>query len=129
MRGSPRLRGLLVAACVLLAGCSVTTARGPADPGQGTLTFLTTPSTPTTPILNFSAGQLDAFDLVVKVSGDDLRVNAPTYCRAERRDILCTVPTVPAGKNFILPMKGSNLSAVATYKRASGTAYSSEARK
>ncbi|WP_288480493.1 hypothetical protein [uncultured Deinococcus sp.] len=127
MTGRARLRGLLIAACVLLAGCSV--ARGPADPGQGVLSFLTTPATASTSILNFSAGQLDVLDLVVKVSGDDLRVNAPTYCRADRQDILCTVPTVPAGKNFILPMKGSNLSAVATYKRASGTAYSSEARK
>ncbi len=127
MTGRARLRGLLVAACVLLAGCSVT--RSPADPGQGVLSFLTTPATASTSILKFSAGQLDVLDLTVKVSGNDLRVNAPRYCRTDRQEILCTVPDVPAGKNFILPMKGSNLSAVATYKRASGTAYSSEARK
>lgn len=110
-----------------LAGCAPPTlvqASVP-DPGQAVLGFQTGKDA----VLGFSAGKLDAFDLVVKVSGEGLRVNAPSYCHVERRDILCTVPTLPAGKNFILPMKGSNLSAVATYKRASGTAYSSEARK
>ncbi|WP_288481801.1 hypothetical protein [uncultured Deinococcus sp.] len=115
-----------------LLGCapSITATPTPtlSDPGQAGLYFLAT-STGDTATLSFSAGQFDAFDLTVKVSGNDLRVNAPRYCRTDRQEILCTVPDVPAGKNFILPMKGSNLSAVATYKRASGTAYSSEARK
>ena len=44
----------------------------------------------------------------------------------EGRDILCTVPQLPAGKNFVLPMRGSRLSVVATYKRASGHTYRSQ---
>lgn len=51
------------------------------------------------------------------------------YCQVKQTDILCTVPVLPAGKNFILPMKGSNISAVAVYKRVSGQQYSSTAQR
>lgn len=76
--------------------------------------------------VEFSAGNLDAYGVVLRVSGDGLRVNASSYCRADVRDILCTVPSLPAGRNFVLPMRGSRLSIVATYKRASGNTYRSQ---
>ncbi len=78
--------------------------------------------------VEFSAGNLDAYGVVLRVSGDGLRVNAPTWCTVPKdsRDILCTVPQLPAGKNFVLPMRGSRLSIVATYKRASGNTYRSQ---
>ncbi|KQR22710.1 hypothetical protein [Deinococcus sp. Leaf326] len=122
-----RLLVFTVIGALGLAGCAPTAfvqASVP-DPGQAVLGFQTGKDA----VLGFSAGKLDAFDLVVKVSGEGLRVNAPSYCHVERRDILCTVPTLPAGKNFILPMKGSNLSAVATYKRGGGQSFTTEARR
>lgn len=77
----------------------------------------------------FAAGTLEAWDVQVKVSGDNLRVNAPDFCRVDRADILCTFSKIPAGKNFVLPMTGSNISAVAVYKRPNGLSFSSQARR
>lgn len=107
--------------CLLLAACAPTVARAP-DPDGGGLKFVGS-------TLFFGAGLSDVLDLYVTISGSDLRVNAPQFCRVNRADIVCTVPTLPKGGNFVLPMKGSNLSAVAKYKRLSGMSFSSEARQ
>ena len=97
----------------------------PSDRDQAVLNITGTP-----PTLLFGAGISDVVDLHILIKGKDLRVNAPTFCKpANVFDVLCTVPRLPAGKNFVLPMRGSNLSAVATYKRGNGQSYSSVARQ
>lgn len=77
----------------------------------------------------FMAGQSDALDVQITITGNHLRANAPDYCTVNGQAILCNIPTLPAGKNFVLPMKGSNLSAVAVYKRLNGLSYSSQVRQ
>jgi len=64
-----------------------------------------------------SAGPLPLYDLRVAVTYSELRANTPKWCKPDGNRVLCTVPTLPAGKNFVLPMKGSNISIVARYKR------------
>ncbi|GGO24671.1 hypothetical protein [Deinococcus humi] len=71
----------------------------------------------------FNAGLSDVFPLKFTITGSDLRVNAPQYCNVSNAAILCTVPRLPAGGNFVLPMRGSNISVVALYKRASGAEF------
>lgn len=128
------MRRSLALACLLtLAACApaaVPSVGGGAvavvDPSDGGRAFL---SATWGEKVAFYAGSLDAYDLVLRVSGDGLRVNAPEYCRVDVRDVLCTVPQLPAGKNFVLPMRGSRLSAVATYKRSSGSLHRAQARQ
>lgn len=115
---------LALVAGLLLAGCTLRLATTAPDPDGGGLKFMGSP-----PVLFFGAGLSDVLDLSIKISGADLRVNAPQFCQVDRHDIICTVPKVPKGGNFVLPMRGSNISAVATYKRLSGMSYSSEARQ
>jgi hypothetical protein len=118
-------RSLLAPVLALsLAACAPALTTSAPDPDQGRLSLTGPPL-----VLDFVAGLSDVKDLVVTISGADLRVNAPKYCRADRQQIVCTVPTLPKGGNFMLPMKGSNISAVATYKRLSGQSFSSEARQ
>ena len=69
--------------------------------------------------LNFWSGALDVYALRLVLTGSDLRVNALKYCAVDNQQIRCTVPSVPAGGNFVLPISGSNISAVAVYKRSS----------
>lgn len=116
---------LFLLACVAV-GCAPSQVAAPplADPDRADLVFVTDPLA-----LHFSAGLSDVLDFKVTLSGDDLRVNAPTYCKVDRQDIVCLVPRLPAGRNFVLPMRGSNLNAVATYKRASGRSFTSNARR
>lgn len=71
----------------------------------------------------FNAGLSDVLPLKFTVTGNDLRVNAPQYCNVSNAAILCTVPRLPAGGNFVLPMRGSNINVVALYKRASGAEF------
>lgn len=120
------MRALLLLVACALAGCAPSQVAAPplADPDRADLVFFADPLA-----LKFGAGLADALDVRVTVNGDDLRVNAPTYCKLDRQQIVCTVPRVPAGKNFVLPMRGSNLSAVATYKRISGRSFTSNARR
>ncbi|MDO4246787.1 MAG: hypothetical protein Q4C89_12250 [Deinococcus sp.] len=127
-----RFAGLFALVALLLGSCapsvmqpSVPPAVAPAnvqDSAGGGLKFLGES-------LWFAAGTLEAWDVQVKISGDNLRVNAPDFCRVDRADILCTVAKIPAGKNFVLPMTGSNISAVAVYKRPNGLSFSSQARR
>lgn len=105
-----------------VVGGGAVSVADPADEGRASLSATWGEQSKAT----FYAGSLDAYGVVLRVSGDGLRVNAPSYCRADVRDILCTVPQLPAGKNFVLPMRGSRLSVVATYKRASGHTYRSQ---
>ncbi len=111
------LGGLVLGACAPVTTAPQTSAL---DPYGGGLKPLGTP-----PALWFMAGSKDVFSLTVTVSGNNLRANAPDWCAASGANIVCTVPTLPAGKNFVLPMKGSNLSAVAVYKRFDGVTYNS----
>ena len=123
---------LLLVSVLSLAACAPTTSPvvgggavavvDPADEGRAYLSATWAEQSK----VGFYAGSLDAYDLVLRVSGDGLRINAPNYCRVDVRDILCTVPSLPAGRNFMLPMRGSRLSVVATYKRASGHTYRSQ---
>ncbi|GBF05830.1 hypothetical protein DAERI_060090 [Deinococcus aerius] len=119
-----RLRVSALLGCLLLAACApgLTRPASEPDPDGGGLRFMGT-------TLFFGAGLSDVLDLSILISGTDLRVNAPQFCRVNRADIECTVPKLPKGGNFVLPMRGSNISAVATYKRLSGKSYGSEARQ
>lgn len=122
-------RGVSAAVLLLagvLAACAPAATLPPSrDSDQAVLNITGTP-----PTLLFGAGISDVVDLAITIKGKDLRVNAPEFCKpANVYDVLCTVPRLPAGKNFVLPMRGSNLSAVATYKRGNGQSYSSVARQ
>lgn len=130
------MRRSLALACLLtLAACApaaVPSVGGGTvavvDPSDGGRAFLSATWSEYSKVA-FYAGSLDAYDLVLRVSGDGLRINAPEYCRVDVRAILCTVPQLPAGRNFVLPMRGSRLSAVATYKRASGSTHRAQVRQ
>lgn len=123
------IAGLFAVAALLLGACApvavppLTAPPSVSDKeGEGGLHFVQDD-------LWFKAGLLDAFDVNITIRGKDLRVNAPQHCQVKQTDILCTVPVLPAGKNFVLPMTGSNISAVAVYKRVSGQQYSSVAQR
>lgn len=120
-RASVVLAALLLGACAPTAN-NVSTA--PLDPYGGGLKPIRTP-----PVIWFSAGTIDLFDLVVTIYGSNLRANDIEHCKVDGMAIKCTVPALPAGQNFVLPMKGSNISAVATYKRSNGQSYSSIVRQ
>lgn len=119
-------KSLLLLSGLLLAGCA---------PQTNSTAMLSVDSTGgfspigTPPAIWFAAGKADVSNLVLTVSGDALRANAPDYCKVNAAKIICTVPTLPAGQNFVLPMKGSNISAVATYKRGDGLSYSSTVKQ
>lgn len=115
------LSALMLGACAPVA---MQPATSPLDVYGGGLKPIGTP-----PAIWFSAGTADLFDLVVTIKGSNMRANAPDWCAASGADIVCNVPSLPAGRNFVLPMRGSNISAVATYKRASGMSFSSTARQ
>jgi hypothetical protein len=102
--------GLMVA----LAACSPGLT-APPDNDPATLRFAPEP-----PGVLFYGGGPVTLDFTLTVSGDSLRINAPQWCKPDQDRILCTVPVIPAGKNFILSLSGSNISAVARYKRQSG---------
>ena len=54
--------------------------------------------------LDFWAGPLPVYDLRIEISYSNLRLNAPAWCKPDAKKVRCTVPTLPAGKNFVLPM-------------------------
>lgn len=117
-----------LAACAppaTVTGGGASAVANASDPGHASLSALWGQDSG----LTFTAGSLDALDLKLVLSGTSLKVNAPSWCVVDRQDIVCTVKLLPAGKNFVLPMRGSNLSAVATYKRASGLSYSTQVRQ
>lgn len=123
MKRSALLLGVLLAGCApaLFSGSPVVSATAPADPSAATLSASWSAEQSR---VTFGAGTEAALGYTLKIDGVGVRVNAPQVCRVVDLSVLCTVPTLPAGGNFILPMRGSNLSAVATYKRASGQQFS-----
>ena len=103
--------GLLLALVLGLAACAPAIIVSDGDPGTLTLTQQG---------LIFASGPTMAYELRLEVAGSALRVNAPQWCKPDGSVIACLVPTIPAGKNFLLPLTGSNISAVARYKRQLG---------
>ena len=115
---------LMLLSALALAACAPALTQPDNDPA--TLTLLTTAGAAT--LLTFFAGNADAY-LKLTLKGNDLRVNAAKYCVPERSGIVCTVPRVPAGGNFVLPVTGSNIDAVAECKRLNGAMFRREAKQ
>ena len=111
---------LLLLASLMLAGCAP--ALEPATPPDSDPATVNIVQKDEFTIFGFAAGPLVAYDLRVEITGANLRLNAPAWCKPDADAVRCTVPELPAGKNFILPMTGSNITVVAKYKRALGGA-------
>lgn len=112
---------LVVFGALALTGCvsqSFPSADRPRDPTPAAVGVFS-PEGKAYQEVRFGAGLSDVELYRLAVSGGTIRVN-DARCRAEAPGIVCRFEPglpVPAGKNFVLPITGTNLSAVAVYKR------------
>ncbi|HEX2864489.1 MAG TPA: hypothetical protein VHN99_07960 [Deinococcales bacterium] len=67
----------------------------------------------------FNAGQADAEEGALVISGTDLTLLAPKdgSCVVVPPVIQCALPTVPAGKSFVVTVAGQNVRANASWYR------------
>jgi hypothetical protein len=93
-------------AALALASCAPSQGKpAPKDPGFATLTFTTGASFD---VIQFEAGEQDALNPHVLLTGPKIEVNAPDVCAVLKAGaVLCTLPTVPAGQGYTFNVRGT----------------------
>lgn len=113
------MKGLLLLTALALSACAPNLTQAPVDPGGAKLTLMQKNDFK---IIGFEAGTQEARAVKFTLTGVGLAVNDPT-CQAKDTQLVCDVGTVPAGRTYVLPVRGLLL-IESTYQRPDGKPYS-----
>ncbi|MBZ9750743.1 hypothetical protein K7W42_07700 [Deinococcus sp. HMF7604] len=113
------MKCLLLGLTVALAACAPSlTGPAAADPGAAKLSLTQGDGFK---IVRFEAGTLATTATTLTLSGVNLAVNDPS-CRAVKAQLVCDVGPLPAGRAYVLPVRGA-LVVEADYARPGGAVF------
>lgn len=109
------MKRLVLLAALTLTACAPALTGGGADPGGARLAVTRGEAFDT---LRFEVGMQPVQAATLTLTGRDLRVNDP-HCAAQAGQIVCTLGARPAGRAYVLPVRGL-LIAEAEFTRPDG---------